>query len=407
MERVGLQGDFLPISPYKSAGDRFTRSEMSDEVREMANWLMEGGYQERLKAIAAGRGISPEQAAELVDATPCTEVRALELGAVDALITEEDLPRHLATGGRAARIEAWETAGERLLRPRPARPGRYVALLVIEGTIIDGESGRPPLKPPLPVPILLEPRAGDVTVVQAARRALKDKRAAAVVLYVNSGGGSASASEAMRAALDRVQREKPLVVSMGPVAASGGYWVSTPGRTILAQPSTITGSIGVISGKLVAKQLFDLLSLHRETIFRGRHSRIMGADAAFSREERKIVWAQIQHIYDLFLQRVSESRGMQTEAVIPISGGRVWTGRQALNNGLVDELGSLRRAFARARELAGLDRRAPVRLMGVEKRTLAPQPVSAALDYAVDGLRLLGQVSPLVLCPLTLFGEGS
>src|SRR3970040_118828 len=146
----------------------------------------------------------------------------------------------------------------------------------------------------------MDPRAGDLTVVQAARRALKDRRAAAVVLYVNSGGGSASASEAMRAALDRIQRE---------------------------------------------------------TLFRGRHSSIMDLEAPFSREERKLVWAQIQHVYDLFLQRVSESRGMQTEAVIPIAGGRVWTGRQELKNGLVDELGSLRRAIARAREPGRLGRR--------------------------------------------------
>ena len=404
LERVGLQGDFLPISPYKSAGDLLTRREMSEEVREMSAWLIEGGYQERLKAIAEGRGLSLEKAQELVDATPCTEIRALELDGVDALLTEEDLPGHLAADGKPGRIEPWEAAAGRLFGLRPGRPGRYVALLVIEGTIIDGESGRPPLRPPLPIPILMEPRAGDLTVVQAARRALKDRRAAAVVLYVNSGGGSASASEAMRAALDRVQRAKPLVVSMGPVAASGGYWVSTPGRTILAQPSTITGSIGVLTGKLIAGKLLDLLSVHRETVFRGRHSSIMDLEAPFSREERKLVWAQIQHVYDLFLQRVSESRGMQTEAVIPIAGGRVWTGRQALNNGLVDELGSLRRAIARARELAGLDRRAPVRLLGADKRLVAPQP---ALEYALEGIRLLQQATPLALCPLTLFGEGS
>ena len=404
LERVGLQGDFLPISPYKSAGDLLTRREMSEEVREMSAWLIEGGYQERLKAIAEGRGLSQEQAQELVDATPCTEIGALELDGVDALLTEEDLPGHLAADGKPGRIEPWEAASGRLLGLRPGRPGRYVALVVIEGTIIDGESGRPPLRPPLPIPILMEPRAGDLTVVQAARRALKDRRAAAVVLYVNSGGGSASASEAMRAALDSVQRQKPLVVSMGPVAASGGYWVSTPGRTILAQPSTITGSIGVLTGKLIAGKLLDLLSIHRETVFRGRHSSIMDLEAPFSREERKLVWAQIQHVYDLFLQRVSESRGMQTEAVIPIAGGRVWTGRQALTSGLVDELGGLRRAIARARELAGLDRRAPVRLLGADKRLVAPQP---ALEYALEGIRLLQQATPLVLCPLTLYGEGS
>jgi protease-4 len=407
LQRVGLQGDFLPISPYKSAGDILTRREMSEEVREMSAWLIESGFQERLKAIGEGRRLTLERARELVDATPLTDAQALERGAVDALVNEEGLPAHLAAGGKPARIEPWEAAAGRLLRPRPVRPGRYVGLLVIEGTIIDGESGRPPLRPPIPVPVLLEPRAGDLTVVQAARRALKDRRAAAVVLYVNSGGGSVTASEAMRVALDRIQREKPLVVSMGPVAASGGYWVATPGRTILAQPSTITGSIGVLAGKLVAKGLLELLSVHRLAVLRGRHSAIGDFQSPFSREERKLVWSQIQRAYDLFLQRVSESRGLQTEAVIPISGGRVWTGRQALNHGLVDELGSLRRAFTRARELAGLDRRAPVRLIAADRRPMAPQSTVAALDYALEGLRLLDRPAPLALCPWTFSGEGS
>lgn len=406
MQRVGVQADFLPISPYKSAGDMFTRSEMSEEVREMSNWLLEASYQERLKAIAEGRGIGPERARELVDATPCTELQALELEAVDAVVSEEELPSHLAADGKPARIELWEESAGKLLRPRPVRPGRYVALLVIEGTIIDGESGRPPIKPPFPLPILLEPRAGDLSVVQAARRALRDKRAAAAVLYVNSGGGSATASEAMRAALSRLEAEKPLVVSMGPVAASGGYWVSTPGRRILAQPGTITGSIGVLAGKLVVHGLLDRLAINRETIFRGRHAAIMEPLAPFSREERQVLWEQIQRIYDLFLQRVSESRGMQTEAVIPIAGGRVWTGRQALNNGLVDELGGLRRAIVRARELAGLDRRAPVRLIAPGKRPLAPQSAAAIVEYAAAGLTLLERAAPLVLSPLDVSGEG-
>lgn len=406
MQRVGVQADFLPISPYKSAGDVFTRSEMSQEVREMSNWLLEASYLERLKGIAEGRGISQERARELVDATPCTELQALELGAVDAVISEEELPGHLSANGKSARIEPWEDARRRLMRPRPIRPGRYVALLVIEGTIIDGESGRPPIKPPFRVPIASEPRAGDLSVVQAARKALRDKRAAAAVLYVNSGGGSATASEAMHAALSRLEAEKPLVVSMGPVAASGGYWVSMPGRRILAQPSTITGSIGVLTGKLVIHGLLDRLAINRETLSRGRHAAIMEPLAPFSREERQVLWEQIQRTYDLFLQRVSESRGMQTEAVIPIAGGRVWTGRQALNNGLVDELGGLRRALIRARELAGLDRRAPVRLISPGKRPLAPQPASAVLDYAAAGLRVFERAAPLVISPLDVTGEG-
>jgi len=401
LERIGVKGDFVQISPFKSAADIFTRKDMSDEVREMSNWLMDSAFEQIISGIANGRGISEEEARALLDNTPCTDLKALEHSIVDGLISEEDLPERLGLEEKPARLVLWDEARSRLFRRPLSRPGRYVALLTIEGTIIDGESSRPPIKPPIPIPMLMEPRAGDLSVVQAARKALRDKRAAAVVLYVNSGGGSATSSEAMRAALEKIDNEKPLVVSMGPVAGSGGYWVSTPGRYIMAQPGTITGSIGVLMGKIVLGEMLDKLFFGRETISRGKHVLIDDGEEPFSEEERAMVWENINRTYDQFLDIVSKSRKKSREDVDAIGKGRVWTGQQALENGLVDELGGLDRALAKARALAELHERAPVRMILPDKRTLPPTVTPAsALEYALEGAQMFRWGVPLLLSPI-------
>jgi protease-4 len=399
--RVGVKGDFIQISPYKSAYDIVTRKDMSDEVREMSNWLMDSAFKQIIAAISTGRGISEQQAKELLDSTPCTDLKAIENGVVDKTIGEEDLPEYLQQDDKPARLATWEEAKSRLFRRPLPRPGRYVALLTIEGAIIDGESSRPPIKPPIPIPMLMEPRAGDLSVVQAARKALKDKRAAAVVLYVDSGGGSATSSEAMRAALEKIDNEKPLIVSMGPVAGSGGYWVSTPGRHIMAQPSTITGSIGVLMGKFVLGELLDKLFFGRETISRGKHILIGDAEEPFNQEEREIAWETINRTYDHFLELVSEKRQKSREDVDAIGKGRVWTGEQAVENGLVDELGGLDRALAKAREMAGLHERARVRMILPDKKNIPPVAAPAsALEYALEGARMFRWGTPLLICPI-------
>src|SRR5258708_25504009 len=186
---------------------------------------------------------------------------------VDAVMPEEKLADRLGEGGGAGgRVGTWERGEKKVRIPAPTlRARKYVAVLRIEGAIIDGRSGKLPFKPPIEIPLVSAERAGDLTVVQAARRVASDKRAAAVVLYVNSRGGSATASEAMRQALDVIAARKPLVVCMGPFAASGGYWVSTPGRWIVARPGTITGSIGVLSGKFVTRGMWSKLMGNRQT----------------------------------------------------------------------------------------------------------------------------------------------
>jgi len=415
LERFGLQADLLAITPYKSAPDLLMRKDMSDEVRQMATWLIESAYAERIAALAAGRKIGRAEAETIVDASPLPDQRALEAGAVDGLLSEEELPSHLAAKNGAVRLRSWEAARASLRRLPPVRPGKYIALIPVEGTIVNGESGRPPIRLPIPVPIVMEPRAGDLTVVQAARAALADRQAAGAVLYINSPGGDSSASEAMRAALARIEPAKPLIVSMGPVAASGGYLIATAGRRVFAQPSTITGSIGVFSGKLAAGGLLDRVLVGRETVSRGRHSRIYDLERPFSAEEREIVWSFVRRSYELFVQAVAKSRKLTVEAVEAIGGGRVWTGRQALEKGLVDEIGGLDRAASYARRLAGLPPNAPLRLVETGKHTIAPASSPAAvlaqllagappehwlgttLDYCSEGLRMFNRAKSLSL----------
>jgi len=404
LERIGVKADFVLISPYKSAADQLMRSSMSDEMREMTNWLIDAYYDDFIQAVASGRGLDEDAAKALVDGAPYTDLKALNLGVVDKLISEEDLSTYLGTEAKPARLATWEAVRKKLLRPAPIRMGRYLALIRIEGVIIDGWSQQPPSKSPLPLPLVFDPRAGDLTVVQQARRALTDKRAAAVVLYVNSSGGSASASEAMAAALQKIAAKKPLVAIMGPTAASGGYYVCTPAQWVSAQPGTITGSIGVLSGKVITSDLLDKLLFRRESFSRGAHADFQGTERPFNDEERQTVRGNIERVYDVFLDRVTASRNMTRESADAVGGGRVWTGRQALERGLVDDLGGLENGLAKARQLAGLNPRAPYREVRTRREHFQPPlPDPASMvGYAIEGLDMITRGKTLCLSDLLM-----
>jgi protease-4 len=394
LARFGLGADFVQISPYKSAADPLTKSRMSDEYREQVRWVLESQHKELVSAVAASRQCD---ASELIDHSPYGDDVAVEKHAVDAVLAEEELPRRL--GGS---IGTWERASRKMRMPAPTlRRGRYVALMRIEGTIIDGRSGRLPVKPPVDVPLVGDDRAGDLSVVQVARQIAADKRAAAMVLYVNSRGGSSTASEAMRQALAVVASRKPVVVVMGPTAASGGYWVATPGSWIVARPGTLTGSIGVLSGKLVTGGLWQKLLFNRETIAFGDHVLLESDERPFTDEERAIVRADIDRIYASFLKLVGAARKMTSEEVDAIGQGKVWTGRQALERKLVDQLGGLDEGIAKARALAGLPEKAPVREPRGPKRLIPPlaeaAPAAAWLGYLVEGLKVLSRAPALAV----------
>ena len=239
LARVGIKADFVQVSPYKSAADVLTKSSMSDELREQLTWLLQSNHDQLVDGIAAGRKLDAAHARELIDSSPYDDSEAVVRHAVDAVISEEEIPERLGAG---VTIGDWDQARRKMQAPAPRlRRGRYIALMRIEGTILDGRSGRPPIKPPVDFPVVGDARAGDLTVVQLARQVAHDRNAAAAVLYVNSRGGSSAASQAMFEALETVAARKPLVVVMGPVAGSGGYLVAMPGRWVIARPGTLTG----------------------------------------------------------------------------------------------------------------------------------------------------------------------
>jgi protease-4 len=402
LARFGIAADFVQISPYKSAADVLTKSKMSDELRQQVTWLLDSQNKEFLSAISEGRLRDDKGAQELVDGSPYGDDAALESRVVDALVPEEGLAERLGQGASApVAIGTWERAQSKMRAPAPTLGrGKYVAVLRIEGMIIDGRSGRLPIKPPIEVPLVGDDRAGDLSVVQAARQVAGDKRAAAVVLYVNSRGGSSTASEAMRQALNVIAARKPLVVAMGPIAGSGGYWVATPASWIVAHPGTLTGSIGVLSGKIVSGGVWSKLMFNRETIAFGRHATIENDENLYTDEEREIVKGMIDRIYQVFLEIVAKARKMTPEEVHPIAAGRVWTGRQAFERKLVDELGGLDAAVRKARSLAGLPETAPFREPRAPKRMIPPPAIAGAagyMGYLLEGVSLLSRAPALAV----------
>jgi protease IV len=397
LDRLGVKVDLLQVSPYKTAGDPLTRRGLTPEAREMSEWLADAALAGRVAAVAAGRGLDEAAARALVDRTPLTDDQAVAAGAIDAAIGEEDLAGRL--GGE---VRSWGAARRRLPRPRPERPGRVVALLRIEGMIVDGRSRRAPFRPPLAPPLLFQDQCGDLTVVEQARALAGDRRVGAVVAWIDSPGGSASASESMAAALGVLARRKPLVAVMGSVAASGGYYVSTPAARVFARAGTVTGSIGVLAGKLVAGGLLDRLLVRRELVQRGEHSAMWTADAPFTGAERTKMEEFIGRSYGLFLERVAAGRRRPVAEIEPVAGGRVWTGSQALGHGLVDELGGLAAGVAAARRLAGLREDAPLREARRGRRELAALPATApaAVEHALRAVAALRQAGAWCLCPL-------
>ena len=402
LERVGVEVDLLQITPYKSGYDALAKRGLTPEAREMAEWLAEAGFQELVGAVAEGRSCDEGAARALIDGSPYTDLQALAAGAVDGVVGEEELPGRLA-----GRLEGWSSARRRLPRPRPPRPGRIVGLLRVEGTILDGRTRRAPFKPPVTPPLLFEDQCGDLTLVQQARALAQSRRVGAVVLWVDSRGGSALASEAMAAALGALAAKKPLVAVMGSVAASGGYYVTTPARAVFAQPGTLTGSIGVLAGKLVAGGLLDRLLLHRELVQRGRHAAMSSPERRFTDAERAKLQEAIERSYQVFLERVAQARGRTAAEIQPVAGGRVWTGRQARERGLVDTLGGVEAALAEARRLGGLAADAPLQEARTGRRELPPAVATApaALAHALRLVAALNSTSAWWLCPLVA-GDG-
>jgi protease-4 len=389
--RVGSEAEVEAVSPYKSAGEMFVRSDISPENREQLDRLIDGRYNELVRVIGERRQIGPDLARALIDMAPLTARAAREHRLVDALLYEDELEAHLKTGDRKLIISEWKAARKALRLPYARAHRRLVAVVPVEGTIINGNSRNIPL----PIPLFGGAAAGSNTVAQALRQAERNDRVAAVVLHVNSPGGDAFASDLMWREVLRVGKQKPVVVAMGDVAASGGYYIAAPAAAIVAQPATLTGSIGVISLRPVLAGMLERAGINTVVLSRGAHSGLFSVTEPLNDDERQALRAQIFATYDDFKQRVRAGRGLTEGDLEPIAGGRVWSGADALERGLVDQLGGMPEALIRAQELANLpqDREAPIMVLRGRREWSPPKPfptgdsILAMLDMLHDTAR--------------------
>lgn len=380
---AGIKADLESIAEYKVTPDTFRRSTMTEPHREMLDAILGSYFDEFIAAVAESRRLQRERVRDLVDAMPMTPDVAAEAGLIDAVLYEDELPAHLAevpSGGdeddeegiEEAPLIAWDDAARWLKRPIEWTTRQRIGVVSLEGLIVPGQSRRMPT--PLPLPV--EAQAGAQTVTRALRRAEADQHIAAVIFLVESPGGSSLASDLIWRAVRRLRERKPVLVLMGEQAASGGYWVSAPADFIVARPTTLTGSIGVWGGKFVLGELYEKLGVGRQTVQRGARADLYSELEPFSEEEREQVRREMGETYARFKQIVAEGRGVIEEEVEEIARGRVWTGAQAEEIGLVDELGDFQTALAAAKELAELDPEKDYTVVQITppRQTLLPRP---------------------------------
>jgi protease IV len=359
LDQLGIDFQVAKRHEYKSAAEQFTERNFSAPAREATERVAASVTGQLTEAIAERRQIDPVKVRELIDRGPFLAAEAHEAGLVDELgYRDEVYARVRKQAGQDAvlqhlgRYQRSRALAERARRlPSPSQ--RHVALIYATGPIRRGRSGRGPMSGAM----------GSDTISAALRAAAADDGARAIVLRVNSPGGSYVASDTIWREVVRARNAgKPVVVSMGDVAASGGYFISMAADAIVAQPGTVTGSIGVLSGKPVLSDLLGRAGVTTDSVAEGAHSEMFKTTRPFTEDEWALVNGWLDHIYADFTGKVADGRRMAPDRVHELARGRVWTGADALANGLVDELGGLERATAIARRRAGLPAGAPLRL---------------------------------------------
>jgi protease IV len=397
--RLGLETEVLAVSPYKSAADPVARSDFSKESREQVERLLDRRFEELVAAISTGRDIPPGKTRDIINRAPYSAAEAVTEGLLDGALYEDELAGRLGDGDRSAKLAEWRVARKALRVPYKKWARKVVGLVRVEGTISRGRSR----KLPVPLPLLGSEQAGSDSVVAALRVAERSRRVGAILLHVDSRGGDALASDLIWREVERIRPKKPIVVLMGNTAASGGYYVSALANHIIARKNTITGSIGVILARPVASGLFGKLKIKPVSIERGARSNLLDPSRPPSTDELDVLNKQLHNFYNEFKERVGSGRGMEPDALEGIAAGRVWTGAEALERNLVDEIGGFRTALEKAQELAGI----PEKASGVLARVSPPrnarptpgEPVREAVDAVRDALSELDAARIWALAP--------
>ncbi len=371
LRKVGLRAEVVKVAPWKTAADTLERSEISPAHQEQLEWLLNGWYNELVAAISRGRDLNEEQVRSAIDSAPLTADEAVRLGLIDDLVYEDQLAAKLAATGADVRILPFEEARKALYRRPRLRHRRSIGVISLNGMITSGKSRRFPTG----LPIVGGSTVGSATVQQMVRAALENDRLAGILLHVDSNGGSALASDLIWRELTLLNRKKPVVAYLGDVAGSGGYYVALPAQKIICQPTTLTGSIGVIMAKMLTGEALARIGANRFAVQRGENADIYASDRPWRPEQRAKVEEQIGYTYSRFKDLVAEARQLVPQSLENVCGGRVWTGRQAHERGLVDEMGDFATAIDLLCELAELPRDGSVPVMQVsapQNRTRPP-----------------------------------
>jgi protease-4 len=371
-ERIGVEIEYERVGRYKSAAETLAERRMSEPHREMANSLLDSIEAQFVAAIAEGRGLTPTRVREVIDLAPATAEEIAAAGLADGVLFYDELLEKL---GDPPLVE-WEDWARVPPESLGFRPEATLALVYGAGPVVTGESDGT--------------RRGEAvlasrTVSEALVSAAEDPEIDGILFRIDSPGGSALASDLIWHATRRVRESgKPLVVTFSDVAASGGYYVAAGADRIVADPATLTGSIGVFVLRPVLGGLFEKLGIGFEALTRGRHADLYVSAQRLSPETRERLRADVEGIYELFVARVAEGRALEPEAVDRVGRGRVWTGEQAFEHGLVDRLGGLRVAVAEARDALDLAPEADVALVPYPP----PKPLAEQLAELLGGAAL-------------------
>jgi protease-4 len=346
LEKLGIVAEFEHSGNYKTASDLLTRDEMSDAHREVVNSILDDLNEQLKEKIAYSLNLTPQQVQEKIDNAPYTAKEAKEEKLVNELAYYDQID---------SLIQEMMSKKEEKLNEKDYQYRTYyqnnweapskIAVIFATGIILEGKSGSN---------FILGKIMGSETIAGAIRKAREDKSIKAIVFRIDSHGGSSLASDIIWREINLTKGEKPFIVSMSDVAGSGGYHIACLGDTILASPGTITGSIGVISGKFNLKGLYEKIGFTKETVKRGKYADFFNMSKGWTEEEREIIRKLNKEGYDDFVNKVAEGRGLSYSQVDSIGQGRVWTGNQAKKIGLVDILGGLEEAISIAKKRAGV-----------------------------------------------------
>lgn len=409
LARLGIAFDVVKAGAYKSATEPLVRDAPSPEAREATEAVLDDVYGRLVGDVAAARGLPADRVRALVDQGLFMAEEARDAGLLDEVLWPDQLEEwgRRVTGRRLRRQDRLRTEPERAAQ-RWGRPA-VVEVVRVEGIIARGRSRREPLGG---VAV-----AGAETIAAQLARATRDPEVKAIVLRIESGGGDGLASDLVWREVARArERGKPVIASMGDLAASGGYLIAAGADAIVASPSTLTGSIGVFAAKPDLSGLLARLPVQRAPYTRGENAELASLARPWSASERRALERQISAFYELFLRRVADGRRLAREEVERVAGGRVWTGRQALERRLVDRLGTLADAVALARERAGLapDDAVAVRraedgatslsraLTGAAASLAAAPPLARAAEASpeVSALLVLAELGPVLALPV-------